>query len=86
MNCRGASENRGMPSSTLAHLLNLSVHERAELAAALWESLTDGEREAELVLSPEQAAELDCRWAEHLADPTCAVAWDELRRKLLARE
>ncbi len=53
---------------------------------ALWESLTDAEREAELTLSSEEQAEWDRRWAEHLEDPTTAVSWDEVRRKLLARE
>ena len=34
-----------MPSSNLANLLKLPADERAELARALWESLTDEERE-----------------------------------------
>lgn len=49
---------------------------------ALWESLTDAQREAELELSPEQKAELDRRIAEHDADPDSAIPWDEARRKL----
>lgn len=36
-----------MLSNTLAELLKLSAGERAEIAMALWESLTDTEREAE---------------------------------------
>jgi len=50
---------------------------------ALWESLTDAEREAELVLTPEQETELDRRLAEHIANPASAVPWEEVRRKLL---
>jgi len=50
---------------------------------ALWESLPDTEREAELELTEAQAAELDRRWAEHLRDPQSAVSWPEVRRKLL---
>jgi putative addiction module component (TIGR02574 family) len=53
---------------------------------ALWESLTDAERDAELALTPEQEAELDRRWAEHLADPSSAIPWEDIRRKLLTRE
>jgi putative addiction module component (TIGR02574 family) len=52
---------------------------------ALWESLSDQEREEELVFTEEQAAELDRRWAEHLANPDSAVPWSEVRRKLLGR-
>jgi len=75
-----------MASVMLSNLLRLPPQERAEIAIALWESLTDAEREAELTLSPEQEAELDRRWAEHLADPSSAVPWEEVRKKLLGRE
>jgi putative addiction module component (TIGR02574 family) len=72
-----------MESSTLSQLLKLPAGDRAELAMALWESLSDSEREAEVALTEAQAAELDRRWAEHLASPESAVAWSEVRRKLL---
>lgn len=71
-----------MLPNTLAELLKLSAGERAEIAMALWESLTDAEREAELTLTPEQEAELDRRLAEHIANPGSAIPWDEVRRKL----
>jgi putative addiction module component (TIGR02574 family) len=71
-----------MPSSNLAHLLKLPADERAEIAMALWESLTDQERESELELSSDQKAELDRRWDEHLANPESAIPWEEVRRKL----
>ncbi len=71
-----------MPSSALSQLLKLPADERAELAMALWESLTDEERNAELALDPEQRAELDRRWAEHLENPGSAIPWDEVQRKL----
>ena len=72
-----------METSTLSQLLKLPADDRAELAMVLWESLTDSEREADLVLTDAQAAELDRRWAEHLANPKSAVPWSEVRRKLL---
>ncbi len=72
-----------MESSTFSQLLKLSADDRAELAMALWESLSDSEREAELALTDAQAAEIDRRWAEHLANPESAVPWSEVRRKLL---
>lgn len=71
-----------MPSSNLENLLKLPADERAELAMALWESLTDQERESELELSSDQKAELDRRWADHLANPESAIPWEEVRRKL----
>lgn len=71
-----------MAASTLADLLKLPAHDRADLAMALWESLTDAERDADFELTPEQEAELTRRAAEHDADPTSAVPWDEVRRKL----
>jgi putative addiction module component (TIGR02574 family) len=71
-----------MLPNTLAELLRLPASERIEIAMALWESLSDTEREAELSLTPEQAAELDRRLAEHVANPGSAIPWDEVRRKL----
>ena len=71
-----------MPPTSLSELLRLPGEQRAELALALWESLSDQEREQKLSLTPEQAAELDRRWAEHLADPKSALAWDEVRDRL----
>ena len=75
-----------MSSATLSELLKLPAGKRAELAMALWDSLTDGERESELTLTREQKAELDRRWAEHLRDPDSGVPWDEVKRKLLGRK
>jgi putative addiction module component (TIGR02574 family) len=72
-----------MQSSPLAQLLKLPAGDRAELAMALWESLTEAEREGELGLTDEQRAELDRRWAEHVENPDSAVPWSEVRRKLL---
>ena len=75
-----------MSSNTLSELLKLPATERAELAMALWDSLTDAECEGELALTAEQQAELDRRWAEHLKNPGSAVLWSEVRRKLLGRK
>ena len=74
-----------MESSALSQLLKLPAGDRAELAMALWESLSTTEREQGLDLTDEEAAELDRRWAEHLANPDSAVPWSEVRQKLLER-
>ena len=73
-----------MQSSPLAQLLKLPAGDRAELAMALWESLTEAEREGELELTDEQRAELDRRWAEHVENPGSAIPWSEVRGKLLS--
>jgi putative addiction module component (TIGR02574 family) len=72
-----------MQSSPLAQLLKLSPSDRADLAMALWESLTEADREGELALTDDQRAELDRRWAEHVDNPGSAVPWSEVRLKLL---
>ena len=75
-----------MESSILVQLLQLPPGDRADLAMAPWESLSDDEREGELALSPEQRAELDRRWADYEKRPDNAIAWSDVRRKLLERE
>lgn len=77
---------REMSSLSLSELLRLPSEERAELALVLWESLSDAERHDELALTPQQEAELDRRWTEHLANPESAIPWEEVRRKLQGRE
>jgi putative addiction module component (TIGR02574 family) len=71
-----------MPKGQLSELLKLPADARAELAMALWESLSSEEREGEFSLTPAQAEELDRRWAEHLRDPTSAVPWEDVLRGL----
>ena len=72
-----------MSPDTLGPLLKLPARERAEIAIALWESLSYPQRESAFApLTPEQAAELDRRMAEHVAAPGTAIPWTEVRRKL----
>lgn len=70
-------------ASPLSELLKLSAGDRAELAMALWNSLTDLERDGELELTDTQHAELDRRWAEHVANPESAIPWADVQSKLL---
>src|SRR5262249_28830631 len=83
---RGCTDRRAVQRSIMApefsELLKLPASTRAELAMALWESLSHEEREAELVITPEQAYELDRRWADHLANPRSAIPWEDVLRKL----
>src|SRR5213592_4386210 len=72
-----AAAKEGVPLKAV--LLKLSAANRSELAMALWESLSDQQRDAATELSDEQKAELDRRWAEHIADPKSAIPWNEVR-------
>ena len=56
-----------MASISLDELLKLPAAERIELAMALWESLSEADREAAFSRWPWQAAQLDRCWAEHVA-------------------
>lgn len=58
-------------------LLKLPADDRAQIAIALWESLTDTQRDAVFDLTDEQRAELDRRWAEHVRNPAAAIPWSE---------
>jgi putative addiction module component (TIGR02574 family) len=70
-----------MLRNTRAELFKLPASERIEIAVALWEGLTDAEREAEPALTPEPG-ETDRRLAEHIANPDSASPWEEARQKL----
>jgi putative addiction module component (TIGR02574 family) len=72
-----------MPTSPLPDLLKLAADDRAELAMALWDSLTDQEHDRALDLTDAQRAELDRRWTEHLESPASAIPWADVRAKLL---
>ena len=69
-----------MLSTSVSKLVRLPTSEQAELAMALWDSLSDAERDAEFGLTQEQATELDRRWAAHLKAPSSAIPWGEVRR------
>ena len=50
---------------------------------ALWESLDADQCEKEFPpLTPEEVAELERRLTEHLADPSSAIPWEEVRRRI----
>lgn len=75
-------EDARMSATSLSELLSLPASARADLAMALWESLSDADRDQALALEPELMQELDRRWADHLAHPEAAVPWEQLLRKL----
>ena len=72
-----------MAEPALSELLKLSAVDRAQLAMALWESLSGTERDVALELTDAEREELDRRWAGHVADPASAIPWSTVRAKLL---
>ena len=74
-----------MAPEVMASLLKLPAADRVELAMALWDSLQEPDRETSVGLSQEELAELERRSAEHRADPSTAVPWSEVRRKLAGK-
>lgn len=56
--------------------------DRVKLAIALWESLSDTDREGALQLTDTERAELDRRRAEHLENPDSGIPWAAMRSKL----
>jgi len=71
-----------MLPKSLAELLKLSASDRIEIAMALWDSLAETDRDAQLAVTPEQEADLDRRLAEHIANPASAIRWNEVPRNL----
>lgn len=70
-----------MAPEQMAELLKLPASERVDLALALWESLAEADREAALDLTSDEIAEFDRRLADHRADPSSAISWEEVRKK-----
>ena len=71
------------PALDLQLLRRLPVAERLELIAVLWDSVAQDAPDAAFPVSPELAAELDRRLAEHDADPASALDWEQVRAEIL---
>ena len=67
-------------------LRRLSIDERLQLVEDLWDTIAQEAPDEALPLTPELAAELDRRIAEHDADPDSAIPWEQVRRELLGDE
>jgi len=68
-------------SATTTDYLKLSVSERIQLVEDIWDSIA-AEASNTVELSQAQIAELHRRVAEHRADPSTAVPWEQVRSKL----
>jgi putative addiction module component (TIGR02574 family) len=67
------------------HLRQLPIVERLQLVEDLWDTIAEEAPDQAIPLSPELAAELDRRLAEHEANPTAGRPWAEVRADILAR-
>lgn len=72
-----------MSTTHLSELLKLSEAERIQLAQDLWDSIPASSDS--LALTAEQIAEFETRLAEHDADPSTAIPWEEARSRLRER-
>ena len=63
-------------------LLELEPEARLEIIRVLWASLVDEGGDA-LPLDEATKAELERRLAQHEADPSSALSWDEVKREAL---
>lgn len=71
------------PAFDFEALRRLSVSERLRLLEDLWDSIAEDAPDAALPVTPELAAELDRRLAEHEASPEDVVPWEVARARLL---
>lgn len=62
----------------------LTVAERLALLEAIWDSISDDP--SSVPTSDRQLAEARRRLAEHDADPSSAIPWDEAEKKLRTKE
>jgi len=73
-----------MPTrATTPEYLKLSVSERIQLVEDIWDSIAAEELNT-VELSQAQMAELHRRVAEHRADPSTGVLWEQVRSKLFS--
>jgi putative addiction module component (TIGR02574 family) len=67
----------------LEQLRQLPVAERLQLVEDLWDTIAAEAPDEAVSLSPELAAELDRRLAEHEANPSAARPWADVRADIL---
>ena len=68
----------------LQQLRQLPISERLQLVEALWDSIAAEAPDDAFPVSPELAAELEQRLADHRANPDAARPWEEVRAEIVA--
>ncbi len=68
-------------STAEIHYRSLPISERIELVEDIWDSIAE-ETSLPLPMSTEELAELERRYAAHLADPSSSISWEQVRASL----
>lgn len=61
----------------------LDIDEQIELVEAIWDGIVS--RGATPSLTEAQQTELDCRLADHLANPDDVISWNEVKTAALSK-
>lgn len=69
----------------LRALRRLSVAERIQLVADLWDSIAEEDPDAAFPVTPELVVELDRRMTAYERDPAAAEDWRTVRRRITKR-
>lgn len=72
-------------SAISTEYLKLSVSERIQLVEDIWDSIV-AEASETIELSKAQKDELNRRVAEHRADPSTAVPWEQVKARLFSEK
>lgn len=70
-------------SAHLMEIQTLSIDERIRLVQAIWDSISASSEQLEL--TPHQRIELARRLADHTANPTDVISWEEIKAQARAR-
>lgn len=73
-----------MSSEMLAEIKELSVSERLQLVAEIWDSIAAAPEE--LPVSEAQRQELDRRLELHEKNPASGTSWDDVKARIRARQ
>ena len=68
-------------SSITADFKKLPISERIQLVEDLWDSIAE-ESPDSLQLSAPERAEMQRRYADHLANPSTSIPWEQVRAML----
>lgn len=72
-----------MKTQLLQQASALDIDEQIELVEAIWTGIVS--RGLEPSLTESQKLELDRRLADHLANPSDVIAWDDVKKAALAK-
>lgn len=67
---------------SVAAFKSLPVSERIQLVEDIWDSIAEETPDGALHLTASERAELNARFAAHLADPQSSAPWSEVRATL----